>query len=47
MVLLTTGSRLHEVQNYVDRADVIISVYPGEVRILRAQGQDLTAGLPV
>jgi len=33
-VLLTTGQSLNEVQNMASEADVIISVYPGNVRVL-------------
>lgn len=33
-VLLTTGQSLHEVQNMLDEADVVISVYPGDIRML-------------
>lgn len=34
-VLLTTGQKLSEVQNFLDVADAVISVYPSEVRILK------------
>ncbi len=34
-VLLTTGETLSEVQNLSEEADVIISVYPGRVQILK------------
>lgn len=33
-ILLTTGKRLSEVQNFVNQADVILSVYPDEVMVL-------------
>jgi hypothetical protein len=38
-ILLTTGQSLSEVQNFLDQADVVISVYPGDVRILREQNK--------
>ena len=34
-VLLTTGQSLSEVQNHLEEADLVISVYSHEVRILR------------
>lgn len=34
-VLLTTGQQLSEVQNFLEMADVVISVYPDNVKILR------------
>ena len=33
-ILLTTGQTAWEVQNWFDQADVVLSVYPDEVRIL-------------
>lgn len=36
-VVLTTGQRLSEVQNFLAVADVVISVYPGKVCILKQQ----------
>lgn len=33
-ILLTTGQTVQEVQNYVDQADVILSVYPDKVMVL-------------
>lgn len=33
-VLLTTGQCFSEVQNFLDQADVVISVYPGQIAIL-------------
>jgi hypothetical protein len=35
VVVLTTGEQMSEVQNYVDEADVIISVYPHGTKILK------------
>lgn len=35
-ILLTTGERLSEVQNFADYADVIISVYQDRLQILKA-----------
>ena len=40
MVLLTTGQSIGEVQSFLDRADVVISVYPkedGGVKIIKEQ----------
>lgn len=34
-VVLTTGQSLSEVQSFLDGADVVISVYPRWVRVLR------------
>lgn len=36
-ILLTTGESLHKVQSIADEADVILSVYPGRVRILKGE----------
>ena len=39
-ILLTTGQRMSEVQNFLgERPDIVISVYPGDVRILQAGGK--------
>lgn len=35
-VLLTTGETIAEVQNFIDQADVIISVYPQHTRVIWA-----------
>ena len=34
-VLLTTGQTLNEVQSFLDEADVVISVYSHELRVIR------------
>jgi hypothetical protein len=37
-ILLTTGRHLHEIQNWPAwEPDVILSVYEGEVRVLRSK----------
>lgn len=36
-ILLTTGSDLSEVQSFLEQADVVISVYPDSVKILKEQ----------
>lgn len=34
-ILLTTGQTLSEIQNFLEfKPDIIISVYPGDVRVL-------------
>jgi len=44
-ILLTTGESLHEVQNFLDEdPDIILSVYPGRLRILKPYWLS-TAGL--
>jgi hypothetical protein len=40
-VVLTTGQTLDEVQSFTDVADVIISVYPGDTRVLRGTSQNI------
>lgn len=38
-ILLTTGQSLHEVQNLFNgEADLILSVYPEDLRVLRSCG---------
>lgn len=39
VVVLTTGSTLDEVQNFFDEAEVIVSVYADEVKILRGPSE--------
>lgn len=41
-ICLTTGSDMNQVQHWLE-ADVILSVYPGEVQILKGPG--LVGGL--
>ena len=37
-ILLTTGRSQHEIQNFVDEEfDLILSVYPGDIRVLEVR----------
>lgn len=38
-VLLTTGKTLSEVQNFLDLADAVISVYPKQVRVISPEAR--------